>query len=75
MSGDEAETDATLAFNPNNKKAVFLVEEQKEEPSIPKGYKDIQFTCISASGVRAKWYQDILLENAKSEANGIVGVR
>ena len=68
MSGDEAETDATLAFNPNNRKAVFLVEKQKEEPSIPKGYKDIQF--ISDSGVRAKWYQAILEEHAKSESNG-----
>ena len=68
MSGDEAETDAMLAFNPNNRKAVFLVEKQKEEPRIPKGYKNIQF--ISDSGVRAKWYQAILEEHAKSEANG-----
>ena len=68
LSGDEAETDATLAFKPNNRKTVFLVEKQRKAPIIPKGYRDIQF--ISDSGVRAKWYQAILEEHAKSEANG-----
>ena len=52
MSEDETETDATLAFNPNSKNAVFLVKKQKEEPRIPKGYKDIQY--INDYGVTAK---------------------
>ena len=48
MSGDETETDATLAFNPNNRKAVFLVE-KKESQVYRKGTKTFSLSVILES--------------------------
>ena len=48
MLGDETEIDATLAFNPNNKKAVFLVEKQKSRVHR-KGTKTFSFSVILES--------------------------
>ena len=68
MSGGSEESEASIAFDAKSRKAVFMVVNKEEEPVIPKGFKDIQF--ISDAGVRAKWYQAVLDEHAKSEANG-----
>ena len=68
LSGDSQESEASIAFDANTRKAVFIVDNKEEEPEIPKGFKDIQF--ISNAGVREKWYQAVLDEHNKSEANG-----
>ena len=68
LSGGSEESEASIAFDAKSRKAVFMVVNKEEEPVIPKGFKDIQF--ISDAGVRAKWYQAVLDEHAKSEANG-----
>ena len=66
--GASGETEASIAFSVKTRKAVFLVKSDGGEPEIPKGFKDIQF--INDAGVREKWYQAVLDEHHKSEANG-----
>ena len=69
-SQDDASHDmeGMLAFDVKTRKAILMVDNNKGEPSVPKGYKNIQF--IDDAGVRAEWYQAVLDEHNKSEANG-----
>jgi hypothetical protein len=64
----ESELNGMLVFRENTGKAMLVMENTDGEPYVPKGYKDIQY--ITDKGVREKWYQAVLEEHEKSEANG-----
>ena len=68
QDGTSCEMEGMLAFDVKTRKAILMVDNSKGEPSVPKGYKDIQF--IDDAGVRAEWYQAVIDEHNKSEANG-----
>ena len=61
-------SEGMFVFEAETRKAKLVIQKTGGEPIVPKGFEDIQY--ISDEGVKAKWYQAVLDEHDKSEANG-----